>query len=344
MSEFYNGYQLLSKKDINGEDPEIYICTSNRTAGKTTFFNHYLLNNFLKNKEKFMLLYRYNYELDECANKFFKDIGGLYYPNSVMISKRIAKGVFHNLYLDEELCGYAVSINACEQIKKFSHYFNDTAVMLLDEFQSETNNYTSNEVQKVISIHTSVARGHGKMVRRVPLILVGNPVSLLNPYYTALGVTERLSDKTKFLRGEGWVLEQSKNKRANELQKESAFNRAFQTEKYTNYSAEGVYLNDLKTFIEKPEGNNKYILTLKYEGKLYGVREYPELGIVYCGKSVDNTFKLRVCVTTEDHDINYIMLKRNDLLLSVLRYYFEKGCFRFQDLQSKNAILSALSY
>ena len=181
MSEFYNGYQLLSKKDVNGEDPEIYICTSNRTAGKTTFFNHYLLNNFLKNKEKFMLLYRYNYELDECANKFFKDIGGLYYPNSVMISKRIAKGVFHNLYLDEELCGYAVSINACEQIKKFSHYFNDTAVMLLDEFQSETNNYTSNEVQKVISIHTSVARGHGKMVRRVPLILVGNPVSLLNP-------------------------------------------------------------------------------------------------------------------------------------------------------------------
>lgn len=29
---FYDGTGLLSQKDINGETPEIYLCTSNRSA------------------------------------------------------------------------------------------------------------------------------------------------------------------------------------------------------------------------------------------------------------------------------------------------------------------------
>ena len=37
MSEYYNGSKLLSLKDINKQTPEIFISTSNRSAGKTTF-------------------------------------------------------------------------------------------------------------------------------------------------------------------------------------------------------------------------------------------------------------------------------------------------------------------
>jgi hypothetical protein len=49
-------------------------------------------------------------------------------------------------------------------------------------------------------------------------------------------------------------------------------------------------------------------------------------------------------VTTEDHNVNYVMLKRNDMLVQDLRYYFEHGCFRFKDLKSKDAVLTAISY
>ena len=34
---FYDGTKLLSMTDLNGDKPEIYICTSNRSAGKTTW-------------------------------------------------------------------------------------------------------------------------------------------------------------------------------------------------------------------------------------------------------------------------------------------------------------------
>lgn len=34
---FYDGAKLLSLKDIDGNTPEIYMCTSNRNGGKTTY-------------------------------------------------------------------------------------------------------------------------------------------------------------------------------------------------------------------------------------------------------------------------------------------------------------------
>ena len=54
--------------------------------------------------------------------------------------------------------------------------------------------------------------------------------------------------------------------------------------------------------------------------------------------------KNKITITTEDHEVNYVMLKRNDMFLTNLRYFFEKGCFRFKDLRCKEAILKALSY
>ena len=58
----------------------------------------------------------------------------------------------------------------------------------------------------------------------------------------------------------------------------------------------------------------------------------------------DTTFKLKITVSTDDHDINYVMLKRNDFFIQNMRYFFEKGCFRFKNLSCKEAILKTLSY
>jgi hypothetical protein len=105
-----------------------------------------------------------------------------------------------------------------------------------------------------------------------------------------------------------------------------------------------VYLNDNKAFIEKPQGIGRYLATIKYKGVDYGIREYAEAGCIYCDDRSDNTFKMKITVTTDDHEINYVMLKRNDFFLANLRYYFERGCFRFKDLRCKEAVLKALSY
>ena len=319
MGNYYDGTKLLSLTDINGNRPEIYMCTTNRTGGKTTYFGRLVVNRFLDKREKFGLLYRYNYELDDCAEKFFKDIGELFFNGYTMTSKKRAKGIYHELYLNGEPCGYAVSINSADQIKKNSHFFSDVKRLIFDEFQSESNTYCPNEIKKFISVHTSMARGQGEQNRYLPVYMLSNPVSLINPYYVELGISSRLTDETRFLRGDGFVLEQGFVESAADAQKSSGFNKAFARNSYVAYSSESVYLNDNKAFVDRPQGVGRYMATLKYNGQTYGIRAFAEAGVIYCDDRADETFPLKITVTTDDHELIYVMLKRNDLFLFNLR-------------------------
>lgn len=351
-TRYYDGTKLLSLSDINGNKPEIYICTTNRTGGKTTYFGRLCMNAFFKRGEKFALLYRFNYELDSVADKFFKDIGSLFFPDWYMKSEKRAKGVFHELYIYQKNVenpvpkhvGYAISLNNADQIKKYSHLFSDVSRILFDEFQSETNKYCPDELRKFISVHTSIARGQGEQIRYVPVYMLSNPVSIINPYYVELGISDRLRSDTNFLRGDGFVMEQGFVESASEAQKQSGFNKAFMQNKYIGYSTENVYLNDNTAFIEKPEGIGRYIGTLRYMDVEYGLREYADEGIVYCDNHPDTTYPYKISVTTEDHNVNYVMLRRNDLFIAQMRYLFERGAFRFKDLRCKEAVMKLISY
>lgn len=354
MSQYYDGTHLLSLKDINGQQPEIYICTTNRTGGKTTYFNRMMVKRFLEGKGKFGLLYRFTYELKDCADAFFKDVGALFFPEYAMRSEPRRNGTYYELFLYKKSeadtknpgksCGYALALNSADQIKKVSHQLSDINRLLFDEFQSETNKYCSDEISKFISIHVSIARGQGKQNRYVPVYMVSNLVTLLNPYYVEFDISTRLQANTKFLRGEGFVLEQGFVESAANAMKESAFNRAFKRNKQIPYLQQAVYLNDNSSFVQKISGVSKYIATFKYQGKNYALRSFEELGIIYCDDRADNSFPMKLSITTDDHNINYVMLRSNQEFLTRIRYYFDHGCFRFKDLKCKEVVLKALSY
>ena len=344
MGVFYDGTKLLSSKDINGNVPEIFMCTANNNAGKTTYFSRLLVNRFLDKKAKFMLVNRFTYELDDCAGKFFKEINHLFFQDYTLTSVKKAMGSYHELYLNDIACGYAVALNSVDALKKYSHYFNDTACMFFDEFQSETDHYCTKEVEKFRALHKLVARGQGEMVRYVPVYMCGNEITILNPYYVSMGISTRLNRETKILKGDGFVLEQGFNEAASNAQERSAFNRAFGDDAYNRFTKGGMYLNDSYNFVEKPKGNSKYLATIKFKGKDYAIREFAEQGIIYCDDKADVTFPFKISITTDDHQVNYVMLKRNDIFFANMRFFFEKGCFRFKDLRCKDAVLNALCY
>lgn len=344
-NKYYDGTKLLSLKDANGNQPEIYICTSNRTAGKTTYWNRYFVNRFIKNGEKFMLLFRETNELDgDLSDKFFKDIQGLFFQDYIMTHRRNKEG-YCTLFLNDICCGYATSLKNVGKIKNNSHLFSDVARIMFDEFMPEDNRYLKDEVNKLKSIHTSIARGQGEQVRYVPVFLIGNPVTIINPYYTEMGISNRLRYNTKFLRGDGWVLEQGYNESASKAQEESAFNRAFgANDSYIQYMQQGAYLNDSQTFINKMKGESYYVATIKYEGSYYAIRNYQEEGIIYCDDNADLSYPLKISLTTDDHDINYVMLKSHDTFVQNMRWYFDHGCFRFKNLRCKDMVFRMLAY
>jgi len=349
MSEgitYYDGTKVLSLKDIDGKRPEIYMIVTNRTGGKTTFYGRLVVNRFIKKHEKFILLYRYKYELEDISVKFFNDLHSLFFPTYYMTEKWVCQNSIVELFLNKKSCGYAICLNSADQIKKYSHVFSDVTSMVFDEFQSETGNYCTNEITKFQSIHTSIARGQGKQSRYVPVYMLSNPVSLINPYYVAFGIHTRLDNKTRYLKGEGFILERDTIESAKNAQKESAFNRAFGDSAYNRYSSESKELLDNYAFIipninydERPH----YVATLRYDGKNYSIKEYKQNGIVYVDDKVDTTFSRRISVTTDDHQINYIMLRMNDAFISTMRSYFEQGCVRFKNLLCKQCFLELVA-
>ena len=107
---------------------------------------------------------------------------------------------------------------------------------------------------------------------------------------------------------------------------------------------QNIYLNDNKTFIEKPQGKNIYLATLIYENNFFSLREFTNNGFLYCGQDIDPNCQKKIALTTQDHDINYILIKNNAPLFVYMKTIFEKGAFRFQNLTCKQCILKCLQF
>lgn len=344
MATYYDGTKLLSMKDLKGETPEIFMTTTNRSAGKTTYFGRLAIRRFLKNKSKFLLLYRFNYELTSCSDKFFKDLQKLFFSNYEMSEKRMANGIYVELYLNDEPCGYATALNYADQLKKFSHLLSDVDMIIFDEFQSETNHYCPNEINKFLSIHTSVARGGGDQVRYLPVYMISNAVSLINPYYLSLGIADRLQKDTKYLKGDGFVLEQGFYEEVAKEQLDSGFNRAFKNEKYVAYSSQNIYLNDNACLIEKLKGPNRYICTIKRGNQFYSLKNYIDENVYYIDNTYDETCPQRLTISANDQEVGFKFIGPGSLYISMLKRAFECGRLRFKNQQCKALAFEIMKY
>lgn len=342
-AKYYDPTELLTKKDLDGEEPSIYMVTSNRSAGKTTAFLKLQLEDFKNSGKKAMLLYRQKYETRACS-QIYSDVLRLYPELGVeMKAESRAEGLYYEMFLDGESFGYACALNNPDQLKKYSPIFADVYNIVMDEFQTESGKYLPKEVQKLQSLLLTIARGGGAQSRKVRLFLLGNMVSIMNPYFIYFNIHKRLKADTRFIRGKGWVAQFEFNESASAAIKSSGIYKAFANDDYMNYSTENVYLIDSEIFIQSPKGKSKYIYTIVHDDVKYGVREYFEDGLLYVSRKVDNSCKLVVTFKASNHTQNTIMLNHYSYLWKNVRDAYQGGFLRFDDIQSKNAIYDILA-
>lgn len=339
---YYDGTKLLSMLDGKKEKPEILISCGNRSQGKTTFFNRLLINRFKNRGEKFILLYRYKYELSNISQKFFNDINVLFFPTDKMTEKKVNNGLFIELFLNDESCGYALSINSADKIKTCSHIFCDVETILFDEFQASDGNYCQNEIDKFISIHMSVARGRGKVTRPVQCILISNFVSVINPYFSALNISHLITPETKFLRGNGVVCEFNKNDSVSTALMKSKFAQAFNGNGYINHASNNEYIDDNNSFVEKLKGKKTFICTLVLDEKFYTLFECNEYA--YVSKNGSKNNDPLISCNTNSHKEGQKLLDKNSPIIVFLRKKYQLGETRFSDLTAKQCFLQFISY
>ena len=241
---YYHCERLLTMKDKYGNTPDIFIVDGNRTAGKSYSIKCRQVSDFLKDKyrpeNQFIYLYRNVVDMKNCADTYFGDIAEKF-DGYVMTEKSLMRGALVQLFINEEPCGYCLALSVARKYKKMRGLFVNIRSVFFDEYQDEDNIYLPNEVNKLLSLLTTISSGHGKQHRRVMLYMASNTVSLLNPYYSVFGINKMLKRDTKFLRGDGWVFERTYNESASTAYKESAIARAFLSASYNEYASEYLY-------------------------------------------------------------------------------------------------------
>lgn len=331
---YYDGSKILSLTDKNGSKPGWRIITGNRSSGKTTFFYRRAMERFLKHGHQTMFLYRYKYEIENLYSKVFKPIEYWYDTKKMRVSKPYKEG-YAILYYDNKIFGFGAALKSESQIKNVSNLFNKVSEIIWDEFQAVDGNYLTDEIGKFKTVYKSIARGPNKMVRYVPCIAISNFVSMLNPLMTSLDVYNNVSRETKFLRGDGFVLEQNINIAATVARNNNPVLRAIGDIE----SPEAEYINDNFSNIKRLKGKNIYFLTLLANGKEYGIRWYDN-GMISCTKSVDKSCK--ICYTTNMEYVDFRFTVNRDI--PMLRKRFMEGKFVFQDLECRQAIIDFLKF
>lgn len=342
---FYDGTKLLGSKDRDGLDPELYICYSRvRGPGKTFFFTKKLMDAFMDGRGKFVLLVRTRAMVGSVADGQFRGMLQVHYPGTTMYEKKRMNGTYSDIYIRTVVddapvdthCGFVVPINAADVIKTISSKFVDAIHAFYDEFMPEDKTtYLPREVQKFLSVHTSLARGGGESRRYYPVYMASNMVSITNPYFTHLNVTNKIQDNTKFYRGRGFVIERTVNKGLVEKHANTGMARAFSGVESINYG-DSTWLNDSKAGITKP-GNDwgafLYGCTIIAPGKSYSLKYYTNVQLWYMSHSVDmthpNVYRVEV-----DGESNLPLLKNSDPG-RLMRTAMEQGTMRFQDQTAK---------
>ena len=160
----------------------ITFILAERGVGKSYSAKKYIINHYKKTGKQTVYLRRYNKELQEALMKksipiFFDQIKNEF-PNDKLTNNK------ELLYYNKEVCGYAVPLSTSNILK--SSTFEKVDTIIYDEFiiDKGTYNYLQNEITAFFEIIETIFR-----LRNGRVLLLGNPISITNPYFLELNLS-----------------------------------------------------------------------------------------------------------------------------------------------------------
>lgn len=346
--KFYNPTKLLSYGRV------LNFSIGSRSIGKSTGFALFLLREWLENGRQFIYTRRDKDELQKtCVN---------YFDNAVEILRSYGYKINEVLYsggeylVDGQTAGYAIPLNLQQKYK--SSNYSKVWYILYDEFLITPGSATryiggrtnaSAEVEAMTSLFQTVDRGVGRSFRNeTRIIFVGNAGKFFNPFFINYGIDRYLRPTTKYLapKGEMYVLEQTSETEATKEIKESNGYK-ISTEKTRAYAYDNKFADLIGSdFIEAhPVGRHLPMFNFVYDGKTYGVYQYPDAGFIYVSeKSCDG--RAILSLTTADHRPNYLMMRNwhGHPGTQLLKEMYDRGDVRFMTNKCKMIVDFYLSY
>lgn len=345
--EHYNCTKLITSLDADGEVPCFFVvCSKLRGPGKTFQFSKLMIEHFMETGEKFILLTRNKGDLGSVAPGILDSFVAYAYPEWTVTETIQMKSVYSKVTLSmgegkevqKKDIGYVIPIRAADQIKKISSLFYDCWCFYFDEFQPmDRSTYLKDEVDMLLNIYKSIARGGGSAVRYMPIYMASNTINLGNPYFNALGLNRAIQSNTKFYKGHGVVFENCDVEGLAELHSNSAIERALAP--HLARKGDNLWIGDNDSLVAKPDGwgRGRYVATLVYNGERFGVFSYDQIGITYICHTVEKSCQYIYNLTLEG-ELNIPALKMTGLL-DTLRKRLFAGLIRVSDGGVQNVLM-----
>lgn len=341
----YDIRKILNEKDIDGEEPSIFLIETNRSTGKTTSLLEYVTDNAIQKNEQFMCLFRTKSEL-KGSEIIFDGINSIFYNNELEIEGSFKiQDLIYEIKIKKNdvpiVAGVCVCLKDRNALKKYSPSFSNITTIFMDEFQSEDGKYLSDEVEKFYSIFISVARGNGNAFRKnVKAVFLANNITIMNPWYLYFKVHKYIKGNNQLIRGKGWICHRWINKNVAETIETSSIVKAMGTENRSVAMSVGhEMLYDCTKFIKPTPKKTIYLLSIRVKSGELGVRIGKADGYFYIDHKPEKDYPFAVTNLIELQDNKFILMKKSDKRFKALLDAFNASEMFYCDVEAKNSML-----
>ena len=324
----------------------INIIVGNRGGGKSYGAKTRGVKNFINKGEQFGYIRRYRDDLKKPLEQFYKDIAQEFPDHECKVEGdkvyiRLKTENDKQKWTENDIAGYGFSLSTANNKKSMS--YPKVTMLIFDEFLLEEGNqrYLPNEVEKLLNLYETVARP-GSNHPRVSLWLLGNAISVTNPYFLYFN----LKMPTSKDKNDKWIwkhpdkpilVEDVRNEGFIDVKKKTEFGRLVHGTNYADFSIENKFLLDDDTFIEKKSQKAKHAFNFAYKGKEFGVWFDFTEGKMWVSSAIDPS-GLMYSFTMKDHRPNTMLFKSKNKTYWLKNFFeaFKQGTLYFETMNIKN--------
>lgn len=314
---------------------------SNRGGGKTFDMTRWAIDDFKKTGYQTVWVRRYKTELrgDDGNpgildnNAFFNGVinEGLYPDDELKIEGNTG-------YVNGEAAIFFVALSTSRQLKSINFPFVNK--IIFDEFVIGEGriSYLKNEVEVFLDLYETVAR----LRDNVRAVLLANSVTVVNPYFIFFNVKP---DENKRFTCSGQIcIELFTDPDFIDAKNKTRFGQLVKGTRYGAYAVNNQWLQDNDTFIESKTPRAEFMLSVKYNGNVYGFWVDYKVGLIFANRQYDPSSYAQYCLQRDEHEPNLLLIKSLSTCKPMQRiiYAFRNGLLRFEDMTVKNQIYEVL--
>lgn len=299
-SIWYNSNELFSR-----QSPFNFVM-GERGNGKSFDAKTRMIKNFINKGEQSVYLRRRQTDVDGVKDNFFDDVGEFFPDHEFKVEGGIG-------YISGKPAIHFIALSTAYKTK--SKPFPKVTLIVFDEYiepATKFPNYFKDDMTKLLDVINTIVRSRNNW----RLVLIGNAISYVNPFFTFYNILIR-DNKKRFhsfkkhkITGNPLItVELTETPMFREEYKKTNFAQLIEGTEYGEYSMNAVAFEDNNNFIlSERTGQHIFICSLYYLGQEVGIWFNSE-GNIYCDKIIDQSSPNKFCVIPEDMKEGYQSIK-----------------------------------